>query len=193
MREKIVEAALRRFSHYSASKTTMNEIADDLHCSKASLYYYFPDKLALHIAVLGKVGDTYFQEMEVEVANMTSAEAALRKMIETRLVFAQRFCRLELFKVLRDKQFLPTDEVYIKYRERELGLLVSIISKGVEMGELKAEQPEKVARLYMEASIGLRMSLTARRDKENITEEEFAEVQRWQCDLLDIFIKALKR
>ena len=44
MRDKILDAALRRFSNYTASKTTMNEIAEELHRSKASLYYYFSDK-----------------------------------------------------------------------------------------------------------------------------------------------------
>jgi len=61
MREKILEAALKRFMHYGASKTTMNEIADDLRCSKASLYYYFSDKKALHNAVLMKIGETFFE------------------------------------------------------------------------------------------------------------------------------------
>ena len=33
----------------------MNEIAEDLSISKASLYYYFPDKLNLYGAVLHKI------------------------------------------------------------------------------------------------------------------------------------------
>ena len=51
-REAIIEAAKKRFSHFGVGKTTMNEIADDLSISKASLYYYFPDKLNLYAAVL---------------------------------------------------------------------------------------------------------------------------------------------
>jgi AcrR family transcriptional regulator len=51
----IIEAAQKRFSHFGVGKTTMNEIADDLSISKASLYYYFPDKLNLYAAVLQKI------------------------------------------------------------------------------------------------------------------------------------------
>ena len=40
----IIEASQRRFGLYGIEKTSMREIADDLKLSKASLYYYFPDK-----------------------------------------------------------------------------------------------------------------------------------------------------
>src|SRR5947208_16334089 len=54
-RDAIIEAAKKRFSHFGVDKTTMNEIADDLSISKASLYYYFPDKLNLYGAVLQQI------------------------------------------------------------------------------------------------------------------------------------------
>ncbi|MGI8637960.1 MAG: TetR/AcrR family transcriptional regulator, partial [Segetibacter sp.] len=38
-RDVIIQAAQKRFSHFGVDKTTMNEIADDLSISKASLYY----------------------------------------------------------------------------------------------------------------------------------------------------------
>ena len=45
-RQKILEAARRRFAHYGMAKTTMAEIAQDLSFSKALLYYYFQIKIA---------------------------------------------------------------------------------------------------------------------------------------------------
>lgn len=47
----ILEAARKRFAHFGISKTTMNEIAADIGMSKASLYYYFPDKEKLFVAL----------------------------------------------------------------------------------------------------------------------------------------------
>ena len=58
-KEKILEAAYNRFLHYGYSKTTMNEIAGDLSMSKALLYYYFPDKSQLYIAVMRRVANDY--------------------------------------------------------------------------------------------------------------------------------------
>ena len=48
----ILSAAQKRFGLYGLEKTTMKEIASDLGVSKASLYYYFPDKESLLKAVV---------------------------------------------------------------------------------------------------------------------------------------------
>src|SRR5262249_10860338 len=45
MRQKIVEAARKRFTHYGYSKTTMAEVASDCNMSSGNLYRYFPGKL----------------------------------------------------------------------------------------------------------------------------------------------------
>ena len=50
----IIEAAQKRFGLYGVEKTSMREIANDLKLSKASLYYYFPDKESLYKAVVEK-------------------------------------------------------------------------------------------------------------------------------------------
>src|ERR1051325_6834770 len=82
-RQLILEAEQKRFSHFGVDKTTMNEIADDLALSKASLYYYFPDKLSLYAAVLKKI-------IEAERANEKpftaekSAEKAILKFLDAR-------------------------------------------------------------------------------------------------------------
>lgn len=193
VRERIIEAALKRFTHYSASKTTMNEIADDLHCSKASLYYYFPDKNALHLSVLEKAGEAYFVELETAAAGKDSAYEALMEMITIRHAFGKRFCRLELFKVLRDKQILNSTDIFKYAREREAQIVTNIIRKGVENGELETEEPEKVATLYIQSMVGLRFSMSHNGMSDDISDEEFETVREWQIMLADIFIKGLKK
>lgn len=194
MRERIIDAALKRFSHYSASKTTMNEIADDLHCSKASLYYYFPDKNGLHIAVLEKVADGYFNELEQEAAKAGSAEQALTDMLGTRQAFVKKFCRLELFKVLREKQMQNTAGLFKAARERETRIVNDIIQRGVKSGELHTENPEKVAALYIHSMMGLRMSVLAHNSiTDDITDEEFDTIHEWQVLLTGLFLKGLKK
>ena len=55
MKEQLIlDAAQKRFGLYGIEKTSMREIADDLNLSKASLYYYFPDKESLYRAVVEK-------------------------------------------------------------------------------------------------------------------------------------------
>src|SRR5690606_34499816 len=119
MRERILEAALKRFTHYGSAKTTMNEIADDLGCSKASLYYYFPDKKGLHKAVLMKIADDFFAEMEAEADHISSAAECLRGINEIRSNFLQRFCRLELFKVMNETQTEEMQRLIKEAKERD--------------------------------------------------------------------------
>ena len=65
----IIEAARKRFAHYGLTKTTMNEIAADIGMSKASLYYYFPDKENLFVAVIGQDFDEFVQTIDAVINN----------------------------------------------------------------------------------------------------------------------------
>jgi TetR/AcrR family transcriptional repressor of mexJK operon len=193
MREKILEAALKRFTHYSASKTTMNEIADDLHCSKASLYYYFPDKKGLHFAVLEKIGEIFFAEQEAELASITSATQALINILEVKRQFLQRYCRLELFKVLNDNT-AETQRIIKEVRTWEDGLITKIIQFGVDNGEFIVDEVQKVAQLYNQAMAGMRFSAMDCGPVVNmeLDPEDFERIVAQQKLLTEIFVKGLK-
>src|SRR5882757_8123896 len=82
-REKILEAAYQRFLHYGYSKTTMNEIAGDLSLSKALLYYYFPDKSQLYIAVMRKLAGEYILKLEDKLNKFDNLKDAFVSQINT--------------------------------------------------------------------------------------------------------------
>jgi TetR/AcrR family transcriptional regulator len=194
MRDKILEAALKRFSQFSAAKTTMNEIADDLHCSKASLYYYFPDKNGLHNAVLAKVGEFYFKGIEETVQNMTSGAQALRDIIKHRHDFIKKFCRLELFKILKDGPPAQIAEAMMEVKRKETDLIAKMIEKGVQDGDFEVDDAVQAAELYNQALIGLRFSVL-----EGIphlgepTHDEFDLIISKQKQLAEIFIKGISK
>jgi TetR/AcrR family transcriptional repressor of mexJK operon len=193
MRDKILEAALKRFTHYSASKTTMNEIADDLHCSKASLYYYFPDKKGLHFAVLEKIGEVFFAEQEAELEGMTSATQALLNILEVKRQFLQRYCRLELFKILNDNT-AETQRIIKEVHTWENGLITKIIRYGVDNGEFIVDDVEKVAQLYNQAMAGMRFSAMDCGPVINmeLVPEDYERIVAQQKLLTEIFVKGLK-
>ncbi|HJW40018.1 MAG TPA: helix-turn-helix domain-containing protein, partial [Rhizomicrobium sp.] len=51
VRECIVDAAKKRFSHFGYSKTTMAEVASDCAMSPGNLYRFFPGKLDIAEAI----------------------------------------------------------------------------------------------------------------------------------------------
>src|ERR1700761_4790048 len=75
-REKILEAAYQQFLHYGYSKTTMNEIAGSLSMSKALLYYYFPDKSQLYIAVTRKLANEYLETLKAKLGQISDLKEA---------------------------------------------------------------------------------------------------------------------
>jgi len=193
MREKILEAALKRFTHYSASKTTMNEIADDLHCSKASLYYYFPDKKGLHFAVLEKIGEIFFAGQEAALEGMTSATETLMDILEVKRQFLQRYSRLELFKILNDNT-AETRRIIKEVKSWEDELITKVIQFGVDNGEFLVDEVEKIAQLYNQAVGGMRFSATDCGPVVNmeLSEEDFERIVAQQKLLTEIFVKGLK-
>ena len=194
MKERILEAALKRFTHYGSAKTTMNEIAEDLGCSKASLYYYFPDKKGLHRAVLMKIGENFFAELEAVAENIVSAAATLQQITEVRSNFIRRFCRLELFRILNETQPEEMQLLIKEARERDDKLIARVLKAGVESGELDVKDPQQMAILYHQAMEGLRFTvLNYPPDYVDHTPEEIDLMMDKQILLSEIFIKALKR
>lgn len=194
MREKILDAALKRFMHYGAAKTTMNEIADDLHCSKASLYYYFSDKKALHNAVLVKIGVAFYEEQEAEAENGSSATSILQNIIEIKKQFVERFRRLELFKVLTDKSE-DIQKIIAEMAEREYKMLTKIFEKGMTTGEFEKRDAREIAELYHHAMEGLRFTrMDCFTDRiQDIDEEQFGRIIAQQKLLTEIFMRGLRK
>lgn len=192
MREKIVEAALKRFSNYTASKTTMNEIADDLHCSKASLYYYFSDKKSLHFAVLEKIGEIFIGEQEAEAEKDLPAATILMNLLEIKRQFVLRYCRLEMFKILNDNSE-ETRRAISMMKEREHAMMTRVMEKGVANGEFQIENAREIAALYVEAIEGLRFSSPdCMNPKFDLEPEEIEQVISRQRMLTEIFVKGIK-
>lgn len=147
----------------------------------------------MHFAVLQKIGEVYFQEMEKETRQITTAAEALMNIIAIRQNFVQKFCRLELFKILQDASLAFHDEL-VKAKEREVAIHAAIINAGIERGEFHVADPNETARLLAEALMGLRYSVLDHvRSDSSFTDEEFELVIKKQQLLATIFIKGLKQ
>lgn len=59
LRQRIVEASLRRFADHGFRATTVQQIADDVGISKQRLLYHFSSKEELHRAVVEAVADQW--------------------------------------------------------------------------------------------------------------------------------------
>ena len=97
-RELILEKAALRFAHFGIQKTTMNEIAEDLAISKPLVYYYFPDKVSLVVAVVEKILTEYQERLVALFAKSKDVKAAIFSMLDLRREFLQKYFMLHLLK-----------------------------------------------------------------------------------------------
>src|SRR5437868_12594802 len=127
-RDKILEASYQRFLHYGYSKTTMNEIAGDLSMSKALLYYYFPDKSELYMAVMRKIAGDYLKQLEDKFGHFTDLREAFLFQVNTHHEFiVSNYNFFDYFRL--NEQNLPDTiwETVGHIREAEVKLLANSI------------------------------------------------------------------
>ncbi|RYZ19825.1 MAG: TetR/AcrR family transcriptional regulator [Chitinophagaceae bacterium] len=156
-RERILEAARKRFAHFGSGKTTLTEIADDLSLSKQALSHYFPDKQSLIRAVTTQLLEQYMEALRLALAESETVYNALLALVEIRNRFGRPnhlfFAQLE-----SDGQWFNRDAraMLLRMARRERQLLVARFAQGVASGELRLANPGAAARILLEAlaSIG---------------------------------------
>ncbi|MDB4926493.1 TetR/AcrR family transcriptional regulator [Mucilaginibacter sp.] len=192
-REKILEAAYQRFLHYGYSKTTMNEIAGDLSLSKALLYYYFPDKSQLYIAVMRKLAAEYIQKLQNKLNKFDNLREAFIFQIDTQHDFVvKNYNFFDFFRV--NEQNLPDTiwEIITEIHQTEMVLLSAAIQIEADKGNIKpVDNPGEIVDLLLDALHGVRVSAVSHKKAMFPQKEHLEEIHTKRLLLLDIFIKGL--
>ena len=192
-KDKILEAAHHRFLHFGYSKTTMNEIAGDLSMSKALLYYYFPDKSQLYVAVMRKVADDYLKNLSAKINTFADLKEAFIFQIDTQHEFiVTNYNFFDFFRL--NEQNLPDMiwEIVTKVHESETELLVSAIKTEVGKGKIKAvANPNEIVEVLLDALHGVRAKSLSHKKTMFPNKEHLDEIRSKRLLLADIFIKGL--
>ena len=135
-RERILDAALRRFARYGYRKTSMAEIARDLGVVKGALYYHVPGgKQELLDAVVSREEERLLARMTAAAEAAPDPAAALRAVIEEKLLALR-----ELREVLGLRRELGEEFaalVLAKERDfsrQERALFARLLREGIEQG-----------------------------------------------------------
>jgi TetR/AcrR family transcriptional regulator len=190
-KDAIIEAAHKRFSHFGVDKTTMNEIADDLSISKASLYYYFPDKLNLYAAVLEKMIEAE-QSGEKIYAKEKNPLKALLKFLDTRTELIIKNHRiLEYLRTIGTSFPEEFQTIFNSARSRDINVISSVLNKGVEAKILKVKDTGKTAELLLDCLDGLRHSTFSNKSNFFPDKSQFYDLLYREKEVASIFIKGL--
>jgi AcrR family transcriptional regulator len=189
--EQIVEAALRRFSHFGIAKTTLTEVADDLALTKQVLSYYFPEKQSLVNAVVEKLTRDYISLLKPEMESAGSVKAGLVKLTEVKGSFFEKYFMLA---VQADQLELAKYGSCQSWRksmaEQELALLIELFETGVATGELRSLDARKTGELLLETLYAFSRCV---KDKGALPDAEaFGEVLAKQREVIALFYEGLK-
>jgi len=189
----IIEAAIKRFAHFGVGKTTMSEIAADLSISKASLYYYFPDKLNLYAAVFKTITGESEKADEEELSKQKDPFRAINIFLEKRTDFIIRYHNiLEFLKTFSPSQVPPELEPIFSYlRKRQLRRLTAIIETGVESGIFKIKDVSGTAGLFFDFLEGFRYNTLVASNNFFPDKRQFLAILKKEKEFAMIFFNGL--
>jgi AcrR family transcriptional regulator len=191
--QQIIEAAQKRFGLYGIEKTSMREISDDLHLSKASLYYYFPDKESLYIAVVEKEQAEFLEKILERTKKIKEADKLLLEYAIVRLAYFKTLLNLSRLRFEVYSNLRPIiKETLSNFRGREMKIIVRIIEKGIRDGIFFSEDAELAASLFLDLLRGLRIAILNDKKSLVIDQEEFDKLIEKTNSLTEIYIRGLK-
>jgi AcrR family transcriptional regulator len=150
-RQRILDAARKRFHYYGFRKTTMQEIARDAGVAVGTVYLYFKDKDDLLVAGTEEYVTRHRRQAEAILASAASAADKLRRYVLDRFRASQatrgggyRPAAELLREVLRvrPERRLEEGRMMAEY-------FVRILRLGMQTGELHSDDPERDARVFL--------------------------------------------
>ena len=145
--EKILEAAVNRFSEYGYNKTTMAEIAKDAGMSAANIYRYYKNKEEIAAACAKNCMCERVEILKSVIRdNSLSAVEKLEKYVLTTLQVSQEMLleNRKIDEIVAEITKNRADLVYHKINN-ENALLVEIISYGNQTGEFDIDNVVETA------------------------------------------------
>ncbi len=154
-RKLIIDAALKRFSHFGIAKTSMSEVADDLKLSKANLYYYFPDKFSLIEAIAYQIIDESDATIDKAFDESNGTLDLLIRMLEMKKAYVEKYYMLILNLHEMNIHEEKWKDLAKRLFQREVGTISRIFKQGIDRNELVTFDVASTSELYVAMIRGL--------------------------------------
>lgn len=190
----IVTAARKRFGHYGLAKTTMSEIAGDVGMSKAAMYYYFPDKEHLFLAVIKQEMESFFTEVEALSQQDLPADVQLTQYVDIKF---RSFKESQNLSQLGSINHEPVRSAFAQFKQeftdRETKIVRSILERGIAAGLFQQTDAAKLAELFVAVLRGLRLLILKQRDSYVLTPEDHEQLKNHQSLFTSVYIKGISK
>ena len=155
---QILDAAMEVFARLGFNKARMDDIAAAAGLSKGSLYWHFESKQEIIAAVLMRMFQGYFGDLQQIVAESGPADERLRRYIAQTAASVRALRRwqplmAEFYAVAARHE---STRLFLKrYYAQYIDLLSQLIQQGIEQGVFREMDAREAALLLVSASEGV--------------------------------------
>jgi AcrR family transcriptional regulator len=145
---QILNAAEQVFTKKGLDLARMDDIAEETGLSKGTLYLYFKSKDELIIAILDRISQGIFKQLDARKDNQLSATEAISQFTEEAIRDYKMMLHIMpvayefLALAFRNKTVQKALKEYFRYY---MGALVPIIQRGIDSGEFRPVDAQEVA------------------------------------------------
>lgn len=170
-RERILDAALNVFSNKGYHDTRMDEIVEESATSKGSIYFYFPNKERLFLALVDQFSDLLerrvVEAVEREEKGIIRVRAALQACLET---FGRYRRPAKILLVQAVGLGSAFEKKRIEVNDRFANLIKTYLDEAIAVGDIAPVDTEVVSYAWMGAiySIVIRWVYTGEPNSERI-------------------------
>ena len=155
-RDRILDAALQIFSNKGYHDTKLDEIADESHTSKGAIYFHFPNKERLFLALVDQFADLLERRITEAILKEKEGVDRVRAALEACL---ETFGRYRLPAKILLVQAVGLGNVFEKKRseinDRFANLIRIYLDEAIAIGDLDPVDTEVVSYAWMGAIYGI--------------------------------------
>lgn len=151
-RSRILDAALDVFSRKGYHDTRMDEIVSESHTSKGSIYFYFPNKERLFLALVDQFANLLERRIRDAIADHDKGMARVQAALEACLSTFGRYRRqAKVLLVQASGLGNVFEQKRMEINDRFAGLIEIYLQQAIDEGEIEPVDTEVVSHAWMGA------------------------------------------
>ena len=155
-RERILDAALDVFARKGYHDTRLDEIVTKSHTSKGSIYFHFPNKERLFLALVDQFADLLERRVTEAIAPEEKGIARVRLALTTTLETFGKYRRpAKVLQVQAVGLGAPFENKRNEINDRFAHLIETYLQEAIEVGDIPPVDTEVVAYAWMGAIYGI--------------------------------------
>ena len=170
---RILDAALDIFSNKGYYKSRMDDIVDEARVSKGSIYFHFPNKERLFLALVDQFADVLERNVEEAIAQEAEGIDRVRAAVKSVLTTFGKYRRpAKLLLVQAVGLGAVFEQKRQEVHERFAGMIQTFLDEAVAVGDIPSVNTKVAAHAWMGAiyTLVIQWVMTAEPSQEEILE-----------------------